>query len=170
MFLEPDRRLHLNCLAALADGLQTAALCGPLDLTDVGSIAARGCQMARNFDDIGIDYGRRVSLPRDGGTHAVDFVSGVVAVAADTLRLYPLSADYQSLLVSGTADVVGAALIAATVFLCYRYADRLLRLLGETGTSVLIRFSAFIMLCIGVQIFWTGAAALLATLPGDALR
>ena len=56
-------------------------------------------------------------------------------------------------------------IIAATVFVCYRYADRLLRKLGETGTSVLIRLSAFILLCVGVQIFWTGASTLLAALP-----
>jgi small neutral amino acid transporter SnatA (MarC family) len=30
---------------------------------------------------------------------------------------------------------------------------------------VLIRLSAFILLCIGVQIFWTGASALLAAVP-----
>ena len=75
-----------------------------------------------------------------------------------------------SLLVNGTADVVGALLIAATVFVCYRYAGRMLRILGETGTSVLIRLSAFILLCIGVQIFWTGASALLATVPRLGLR
>ena len=61
-------------------------------------------------------------------------------------------------LLDGTADVLGAALIAATVFVCYRYADRMLRRLGETGTSVLVRLSAFILLCIGVQIFWNGAS------------
>ena len=71
----------------------------------------------------------------------------------------------RSLLLNGTADVIGALIIAATVFVCYRYADRLLRRLGETGTSVLIRLSAFILLCVGVQIFWTGASALLAALP-----
>ena len=53
------------------------------------------------------------------------------------------------------------------MFVCYRYADRMLRVLGDTGTSVLVRLSAFIVLCIGVQIVWTGASALLATLPVD---
>ena len=43
-------------------------------------------------------------------------------------------------------------------------------MLGETGTSVLIRLSACILLCIGVQIFWTGASALLATVPAAVLR
>jgi multiple antibiotic resistance protein len=31
------------------------------------------------------------------------------------------------------------------------------RLLGPTGTSILIRLSAFIVLCIGIQIMFNGA-------------
>ncbi len=76
----------------------------------------------------------------------------------------------RSLVVDGVADALGALLIAATVFVCYRYADRMSRVLGETGTSVLVRLSAFIVLCIGVQIVWTGASALLAALPAPVLR
>ena len=41
----------------------------------------------------------------------------------------------------------------------------ILRALGPTGTSVLLRLSAFILLCIGVQITWNGASALLARSP-----
>ncbi len=93
---------------------------------------------------------------------------GTISVAITIGAHHPQSV--RSLVVHGAADVIGAALIAATVFVCYRYADRMLRVLGETGTSVLIRLSAFILLCIGVQIFWTGASALLATLPMPVLR
>src|SRR5690242_9988091 len=70
-----------------------------------------------------------------------------------------------SVILEGAAEVIGAFLIALSGFVCYRYADRILRKLGETGTSVLIRLSAFILLCVGVQIFWTGASALLTSLP-----
>jgi multiple antibiotic resistance protein len=45
-----------------------------------------------------------------------------------------------------------------------------LRMLVEAGTSVVVRLSAFILLCIGVQILWNGASALLAGLPGPGLR
>lgn len=93
---------------------------------------------------------------------------GTISVAITIGAHHPQSV--RSLVVHGAADVIGAALIAATVFVCYRYADRMRRVLGETGTSVLIRLSAFILLCIGVQIFWTGASALLATLPLPVLR
>ena len=65
----------------------------------------------------------------------------------------------------GTVESAGVTLIAATIFVCFRYADRILQRIGPTGTSVLIRLSAFILLCIGVQIAWSGVSALLGTLP-----
>jgi len=33
-------------------------------------------------------------------------------------------------------------------------------LLGETGLEVMVRLSAFILMCIGIQIIWTGYSAL----------
>jgi multiple antibiotic resistance protein len=75
------------------------------------------------------------------------------------------SGGMRSLLVNGASELIGVTLIAATILLCYRYADRMLRRLGAAGTSVLVRLSAFILLCIGVQIFWNGVSALAATLP-----
>jgi multiple antibiotic resistance protein len=93
---------------------------------------------------------------------------GTISVAITIGAHHPQS--MRSLLVNGIADTLGALLIAVTVFVCYRYADRMLRVLGETGTSVLVRLSAFIVLCIGVQIVWTGASALLATLPAGVAR
>src|SRR4051812_30849040 len=47
-----------------------------------------------------------------------------------------------------------AALLAMSVFLSYRFAERLAHLLGETVMNVIVRLSAFILLCIGVQIVW----------------
>jgi len=32
--------------------------------------------------------------------------------------------------------------------------------LGETGTNVFLRLSAFILLCVGVAIFWNGVVSL----------
>ena len=61
------------------------------------------------------------------------------------------------------AALIAMALIAATRFFCYRCADWLARVLGETGTTVVIRLSAFLLLCIGVQIVWNGADALLGS-------
>jgi multiple antibiotic resistance protein len=52
----------------------------------------------------------------------------------------------------------GILLVASTIYLCYRFAGRLLRALGRSGTGVLVRLSAFILLSIGVQILCDGVA------------
>jgi multiple antibiotic resistance protein len=52
------------------------------------------------------------------------------------------------------------AAVALTVYLCYRFAERIVGMLGEGGTNVLVRLTAFILLCIGVQIVWTGVSTL----------
>lgn len=57
--------------------------------------------------------------------------------------------------------VIGAVLIAASVYLCYAFSDRLARALGETGMSVIMRLSSFLLVCIGVQIIWNGVSTLL---------
>jgi len=68
--------------------------------------------------------------------------------------------------VTAVAHAVGIFVVAVSVYLCYRYADRILAKLGPTGTSVVVRLSAFILLCIGVQICWNGLhAMLIATFP-----
>jgi len=66
------------------------------------------------------------------------------------------------LLVTAMAHAVGILLVAVGVYLCYAYADRILRKLGPTGTSVVMRLTAFILLCIGVQISWNGVHALIS--------
>ena len=67
--------------------------------------------------------------------------------------------------VPAVASVVGALLLALSIYFPFRYAERLTRALGSTGTAVLLRLSAFILLCIGVQIVWNGAFSLLGTVP-----
>jgi multiple antibiotic resistance protein len=57
--------------------------------------------------------------------------------------------------------VIGAVLIAGSVYLCYAFSDRLARALGETGMSVIMRLSSFLLVCIGVQIIWNGVSTLL---------
>jgi multiple antibiotic resistance protein len=59
---------------------------------------------------------------------------------------------------------VGAALIALTIYLCYGYADRLAAAIGQSGMNVVLRLSSFLLVCIGVQIFWNGLSALVKTL------
>ena len=56
---------------------------------------------------------------------------------------------------------LGALLIAASIYLSYRFAERIGRTLGDSAMNVVIRLSSFILICIGVQILWNGLSALL---------
>lgn len=75
--------------------------------------------------------------------------------AALTLGANP-SRDLRTLVTTTIAHLLGVLIVAIAIFICYRYADAILRKLGSTGTNVLIRLTAFILLCIGVQIIWNG--------------
>jgi multiple antibiotic resistance protein len=87
---------------------------------------------------------------------------GSISVAITIGANHPDSV--RSLLINIPAILIGVTLVSATVFVAYRYADRLSRVIGETGMGVLLRLTAFILLCIGVQIVWNGASALLRSL------
>jgi multiple antibiotic resistance protein len=83
-----------------------------------------------------------------------------VAVTLGTQGPHPLPDLVQVAVLIGAA-VAALVAIAATVYLCYRWADRVVALLGARGTDVVIRLSAFILLCIGIQILWTGISSLI---------
>ena len=50
------------------------------------------------------------------------------------------------------AALIGLLLLCVLVMICYSNADRLVRLLSKSGTTILTRLSALILLAIGVQI------------------
>ena len=59
--------------------------------------------------------------------------------------------------------VLGVIAIGFSIYLAYRFAETIGRLLGATGLEVLVRLSAFILMCIGIEIIWSGWTALQAT-------
>ena len=65
--------------------------------------------------------------------------------------------------------LLALSLIAVMLYFAFRYAQRLLKPLGEAGTTVFLRMSSFILLCLGVQIVWDGASELLYGVIADAL-
>ncbi len=68
-------------------------------------------------------------------------------------------------LLMALAAAIGCAFVAATIYPCYAFADRLARVMGSNGMNVILRLSSFLLVCIGVQIFWNGASKLLSSLP-----
>jgi multiple antibiotic resistance protein len=68
-----------------------------------------------------------------------------------------------AMLLAGAA-LLGLLAIALAIYGSYRFAVPLVRYLGEGGVNVLVRLSAFILVCIGIQIGWSGLSALFAEL------
>lgn len=56
-------------------------------------------------------------------------------------------------------------LLALTIYVFYRNSGKLADLMGATGTTIVVRLSAFLLFCIGIQVAWNGLAELLRTLP-----
>jgi multiple antibiotic resistance protein len=61
--------------------------------------------------------------------------------------------------------VLALLALGVLLYLAFRYAEHLLRPLGEAGAIIFLRLSAFILLCLGVQIVWDGVSELLRSLP-----
>lgn len=66
------------------------------------------------------------------------------------------------LLVSALSSLLVAASVSACVWLAYAYAEAIARRIGPQGTLIATKLTAFLLLCIGVQIILIGAT--------DALR
>jgi multiple antibiotic resistance protein len=84
-----------------------------------------------------------------------------VAITLGANEPHHLGANLLSIL----AAAIASALVAATIYLCYAFADRLCTLMGPTGMKVIVKLTAFLLVCIGVQILWNGASQLISSLP-----
>ncbi len=85
---------------------------------------------------------------------------GSMSVAITLGSQRPGGASLEQLAQLGIAAVAGLIAIAVTIYVCYRFAQGLVAFLGTTGTNVVVRLSAFILLCIGIQIVWSGLSEL----------
>jgi len=84
-----------------------------------------------------------------------------VAIALGTQR--PKAADLSDLIFIGGPAIAALVAMGATIYVCYRFAELIVATLGKRGTTVLVRLSAFILLCIGIEIIWSGYSALVGT-------
>ena len=82
---------------------------------------------------------------------------GTISVA---ITLGNKGAAAHELLPLGIGALAATLTVAAAIYVSYRFAERVLRLLGESGTDIFLRLSAFILLCLGVQILTNGLGAL----------
>jgi multiple antibiotic resistance protein len=62
------------------------------------------------------------------------------------------------------AALFATIVVALTIYICFAYSHLVSRLVGSVGTDILVRLTAFILFCLGLQIFWSGASELLGTI------
>jgi multiple antibiotic resistance protein len=86
---------------------------------------------------------------------------GSISVAITVGANRPEGSEWRWPLIAGM--LLGSAIIAASIYLSYRFAERIGRTLGNSAMNILIRLSSFILVCIGVQILWNGLSTLLRT-------
>jgi len=64
----------------------------------------------------------------------------------------------------------GLAIAAVAVYFVLRFASEVIGRLGPNGTAVVMRLSAFLLLCLGVQIIWDGVHDLIVNLAREIER
>jgi multiple antibiotic resistance protein len=104
------------------------------------------------------DYARQAFYPL---TLPLTVGPGSISVAIAVGASRPESSQWSWPFLAGM--LIGSVLIAASVYLSYRFAERIEKTLGDSAMNVLIRLSSFILVCIGVQILWNGLSTLLRT-------
>ncbi len=117
---------------------------------DVGDAGSAGAPVRK----VGSFYPLTMPLTVGPGSMSVAITIGSRKPAG----LPPISA----LAEHASGAVLGVLAIGVSIYLAYRFAQALGRLLGATGIEVLVRLSAFILMCIGIEIIWNGWTALQA--------
>jgi len=94
-----------------------------------------------------------LTLPITAGAGAIAIVIAIDTSISHHLTLQTLE--------QYSAAILGIFLVMGVVAVCYRFADTILNKLGRTGTAVVTRLTAFVLLAIGIDIMWEGMLALI---------
>jgi multiple antibiotic resistance protein len=70
-----------------------------------------------------------------------------------------------SLLAFFVETLAATALLSILIYGFYRNSPRIAQWIGVTGTTIVVRLSAFLLFCIGIQVAWNGLSELLGKLP-----
>jgi multiple antibiotic resistance protein len=129
-------------------------------------VVAAGWRLLHQGDDASVRQ-RQSGLSEDMVLHRAFFPltmpltvgPGAISVA---ITLGAKGAESGHLLADMAGALGGTAVVALSIYVSYRFAEPLLSVLGEGGRTVFLRLSAFILLCLGIQIVWNGYSALIA--------
>jgi multiple antibiotic resistance protein len=126
-------------------------------------VTAAGWNLLQAGNDAPVADDRKPVAPADAFyplTMPLTVGPGSIAVAITLGSQRPRTDNFAHIALLGAAAIVGLIAIAATVYVCYRFAERTIVVLGEEGINVVVRLSAFILMCIGIEIIWNGYSAL----------
>lgn len=152
-----------HILAFFGISLPVVQVGGGLVVTSTGWSLLRRPDDADGDEDSGrecheADYSRQAFYPL---TLPLTVGPGSISVAITVGANRPEGTEWRWPLIGGM--LLGSALIAVSIYLSYRFAERIGRTLGDSAMNVIIRISSFILVCIGVQIMWNGLSTLLRT-------
>jgi multiple antibiotic resistance protein len=172
-----SRRIAMNSFFLLVGsyfvGTHILAFFGiSLPVVQVGGgliVISTGWTLLKRGDDGDNKEAKRHIQPRDPLSHAFypltlpltvgpGSISVAVTLGANVPHLQGFN--FSVILVA----IAGSFLLAISIFLCYGFADRLAQVLGATAMTVIMQLTSFLLVCIGVQIFWNGAKTLLASI------
>lgn len=111
--------------------------------------AAEGARMGTGADDDPAFFPLTLPFTTGPGTIAVSVALGAERPGEDAAAFF-------------LGVSLAAAAVAVLIWLIYANADRIGALLGHGGSRIVTRLSAFLLLCIGVQLLLTGATDVLA--------
>jgi len=172
------RQVSINCwfvlVVSLFVGTYVLDLFGiSLPIVRIGGgllLATSGWRMLNSSDDddvqAAVERSQRVALSRAEVVRRSFFpitfplTTGPGTIAASIAIGAGLPRQPALFVVNALAVTLGASLTVAAIYLVYRNAPVLLARLGEVGTLVMTRLLAFVLLCIGISIMWTGWAEL----------
>lgn len=97
-----------------------------------------------------------LTLPLTAGSGAIAITVAIAVDIPDKISMHSTIMYF-----GAVTGIVGMAVLIA---ICYRYGDYILAKLGTTGSNVVTRLSAFILMAIGMQVIWNGILPLLAML------
>ncbi|WP_437616573.1 MarC family protein [Erwinia sp. V71] len=90
---------------------------------------------------------------------------GTISVAiALSANLQTVSTGVKEISASILGAVVATGIVCFIIYICYAYAESISDKLGENGKNVLLKLSAFLLFCVGIQILWNGSVNLLQSI------
>lgn len=94
----------------------------------------------------------------------VPLTTGPGTVAAAIALTANRTKELREFVLGSLSSIAVSTLVVVTIYLVYSRADSLSRFLGAGGTRVVTRVSAFLLLCVGVQIILTGISQFISPL------